>query len=426
MEISAIKGFRDILPEETGLWQWVESKAREIFHLHGFREIRTPILEYTELFRRSIGKETDIVSKEMYSFQDSKGRSISLRPEATASIVRAYIQNRLYNRSQILKLYTIGPMFRHERPQKGRFRQFHQLNVEILGDPGPISDMEIIVVSMKLMEIFQIKDITLYINSIGCGNCRGLFKRELIGYLKTVKDTLCIDCKRRADSNPLRVFDCKNPDCKNAMDKAPNILHFLCPECKAHLQNLLDMLKENGVEYELNPRLVRGLDYYTRTAFEIQSSSLGAQNAIVGGGRYDGLIKTLGGPEIHAIGFAIGMERLISLISDDLKPALTLPDIFIACLGDRAKRIGTRWMMLLRDNGIRAEMSYSPKNLKAQLRMADKMGAKAAVIVGEDELEKGKVIFRDMKEGNQQEIYMDNLIDNLKEILSGRGNNGSD
>ena len=424
--IQLIRGFKDILPGEVELWQYIEKTARALFEDFGFKEIRIPIMERTELFARSIGEDTDIVEKEMYTFPDRKGSLITLRPEATASVCRSYIQHKLYSTDPVQKYYTIGPMFRHERPQKGRFRQFHQLNVEILGDPGPISDMEIIVVSMKLMEIFQIKDITLYINSIGCGNCRGLFKRELIGYLKTVKDTLCIDCKRRADSNPLRVFDCKNPDCKNAMDKAPNILHFLCPECKAHLQNLLDMLRENGVEYKLNPRLVRGLDYYTRTAFEIQSSSLGAQNAVVGGGRYDGLIKTLGGPEIHAIGFAIGMERLISLISDDLKPALTLPDIFIACLGDRAKRIGTRWMMLLRDNGIRAEMSYSPKNLKAQLRMADKMGAKAAVIVGEDELEKGKVIFRDMKEGNQQEIYMDNLIDNLKEILSGRGNNGSD
>ena len=307
MDFTTIKGFKDILPDEIGSWQHLESEARRIFQSFGFREIKPPLLEVTELFSRSIGEETDIVSKEMYTFTDSKGRTYSLRPEATASIVRAYIQHRLYQKNPVQKLFLIGPMFRHERPQKGRFRQFNQIDAEIIGDPGPRSDADIIVLAMALLESVGLSGLSLQINSLGCPQCRNPFREALKSYLAKRTAALCTDCRRRAETNPLRVFDCKVEGCREVVSQAPSILQFICQECQNHftaLQEYLDILE---MPFTVNHMLVRGLDYYTRTTFAIQTDRLGAQNAVVGGGRYDALSKQLGGPDHPAIGFALGV-----------------------------------------------------------------------------------------------------------------------
>ncbi len=413
MKFSTIKGFKDILPEEIHYWQIIENKARNLFEKFGFREIRTPILEKTELFNRSIGQETDIVSKEMYTFKDSKGRSLSLRPEATASVVRAYIQNRLYQKGAIQKFYTIGPMFRHERPQKGRFRQFHQINVEEFGDPGPMSDVELIIMAIKFFEKIGLKDdLTLNINSLGCSECRPLFKEKLKEYLKAKTNSFCPDCQRRALLNPLRIFDCKVESCQKNIKDAPLILDYLCNKCKSHFQFIKDILRNFKINFDVNPRLVRGLDYYTRTAFEFHTEELGAQNAVAGGGRYDGLVNLLGGPDHPAIGFAIGMERIITLLQEKRPIKPYTPDLFIAALGEKAKKIAFELMIQIRDKGMWIEMEYENKSLKAQMKRADKIRAKNVLILGEDELRSEKAILRDMRTGHQKEISI-----NIKEVI---------
>ena len=412
MEIATIKGFKDILPHEIMTWQHVESEARKIFRVFGFREIKPPLMERTELFSRSIGQDTDIVSKEMYSLKDSKGRGITLRPEATASVVRAYIQHRLYQDNPVQKLFTMGPMFRHERPQKGRLRQFHQINAEIFGDPGPRSDADIINMAMQLFEKTGMTDLSLNINSLGCTLCRSRFREDLKGYLKKRVIPLCADCARRAKVNPLRVFDCKVEACKEVVSGAPSILDYICDDCSAHFRTLREYLDDSGITYVVNHTLVRGLDYYSRTTFEIRTEKLGAQNAVAGGGRYDGLVKELGGPDHPGIGFAIGIERIVELL-DERKKEET-PELYIAGLGDRAEKKVFTWVNDLRKAGIWVEMEYGSKGLKAQMKRADRIGAKRALIVGDDELSSGKGILRDMETKAQQEIDLDNLVDNLK------------
>ncbi|MFH1351945.1 MAG: histidine--tRNA ligase [Pseudomonadota bacterium] len=414
MEFTTIKGFKDILPEEVGTWQRLESAARKIFQCFGFNEIKPPILESTELFSRSIGQDTDIVSKEMYSFQDVKGRGLTMRPEATASVVRAYIQHRLYEKNQVQKLFTVGPMFRHERPQKGRFRQFHQINAEILGDPGPRSDADIIVMATALFQSIGLPGLTLNLNSLGCPNCRQRFREDLRNYLLNKRSDLCTDCRRRADTNPLRVFDCKVDLCNSVVSDAPSIYDYICEDCQAHFKTLQDYLEFSDISFVLNPKLVRGLDYYTRTTFEIQTESLGAQNAIAGGGRYDGLVKLMGGPDHPAIGFAIGMERLVSLLAGQGDQQTLFPELFIAALGERAERKAFHWANEMRKSGIWVEMEYTPKGLKAQMKRAGRLGAKRVLIVGEDELASGKGILRDMKTKLQEEVSFENLMENLK------------
>ena len=410
MEFSTIRGFRDILPDEISYWRLLENEARRLFENYGFQEIRTPILEKTELFNRSIGQETDIVSKEMYTFQDSKGRKLSLRPEATASVVRAYIQNRLYQKGGVQKLYSIGPMFRHERPQKGRFRQFHQINVEEFGDPGPVSDAELIIMAVNLFEKIGLKNgLELNLNSLGCKNCRPIFKDNLKEYLKDKKETLCPDCQRRALLNPLRIFDCKVESCQQGIKNAPIILDYLCENCKTHFHHVQEILRDLNLEFFINPRLVRGLDYYTRTTFEIHSDELGAQNAIAGGGRYDGLVKLLGGPDHSAIGFAIGMERTISLLQKKRPFEKRGPDIFIAVLGKKAKKVSFPWVIWLRNKGMWVEMDHEDKGLKGQMKKADKINAKKVLIIGEDELHSKKAVLRDMRTGEQTEISLENV-----------------
>lgn len=413
MEFSSIKGFKDILPSEAGTWQKVQKEAREILRSFGFQEIMVPLLEMTELFSRSIGEETDIVSKEMYTFTDSKGKSMSLRPEATASLVRAYIQHRLYQNNPIQKLFTIGPMFRHERPQKGRFRQFHQIDAEIFGDPGPRSDAEIIVLGMDLIKRVGLSGLSLQINSLGCPGCRSGFRNELRAYLLARRDGLCSDCRRRAETNPLRVFDCKVEDCKAVVSGAPSILDFLDEGCLNHFRTLQEDLHTLGMAFTVNHMLVRGLDYYTRTTFEIQTDRLGAQNAVLGGGRYDGLCRQLGGPDHPAIGFALGMERLVTLLEEETRPETSAPDLFMIALGEKAGEKVLQWVYALRRQGLWVEMDYEGKGLKAQMKRADRLGARRVLIVGDDEIASGKAVLRDMSNKTQEEIALEGLVQTL-------------
>lgn len=417
MELSSIKGFKDILPAEALTWQKLQREAREILRTFGFQEIMPPLMEYTELFSRSIGEETDIVSKEMYTFKDSRGKNTSLRPEATASLVRAYIQHRLYERNPVQKLFTIGPMFRRERPQKGRFRQFHQIDAEIFGDPGPASDTEIIVLGLRLIEAAGLNGLSLQINSLGCPKCRSGFRNELRAYLFDKKHALCADCRRRAETNPLRVFDCKVEECKTIVSDAPSILDFIDENCRAHFQSLQENLQALGVSCTVNPMLVRGLDYYNRTTFEIQADRLGAQNAVLGGGRYDGLCRQLGGPDHPAIGFALGMERLIALLEEGTKPESLSPDLFVIGLGERAETAVLHWAYELRRQGVWVEMGYSSKGLKAQLKRADRVGAARVLIVGENEIAAEKAVLRDMTTKTQVEISFHNVVQNIARMI---------
>ena len=404
MSISTIKGFKDILPEETPLWQWIEKNARDVFRVFGFKEIRTPLLEWTELFARGIGQETDIVSKEMYTIPDSKGRNQTLRPEATASVVRAYIEHRLYQLNPIQKLFSIGPMFRHERPQKGRFRQFHQINAELFGDPGPRSDAELIAMAMRIFDKVGLTGVTLNINTLGCASCRGEFKDKLKGFLSGRAGHLCGECQKRSELNPLRVFDCKIDSCKEAMTGAPVILDHICDDCREHFTALKGYLDDLGISYIVNTLLVRGLDYYSRTTFEIQTDRLGAQSAVAGGGRYDALISELDGPPHSGMGFAIGFERLAALLEEEARPLTDVPDLFIISLGDEAFRKAFIWVDNLRREGVSVEMEYEAKGLKAQMKRADKLNAKRVLIAGEDELAKGKVVLRNMETKAQEEV----------------------
>ena len=419
MEITSIKGFRDILPEETGVWQRVEAEARSVFEAFGFQEIKTPILEKTELFSRGIGQETDIVSKEMYSFEDVKGRSMTMRPEATASVTRAYIQHRPYRKYPIQKLYSIGPMFRHERPQKGRFRQFHQINAELFGDPGSKSDADIIVMAMHLFDSVGLDDLTLNLNSLGCPECRPMFKEQLKAYLEDKTSSLCSNCERRAVTNPLRVFDCKVESCKEAVKGAPAISEYLCRTCQEHFESLQDYLNGSDIRFVLNSRLVRGLDYYNRTTFEIQTEHLGAQNAVAGGGRYDGLVKLLGGPDHPATGFAVGMERVVALLTDKQTPVTKKPDLFIAALGESADRASFKWVEALRKTGIWVELDYASKGLKSQMKKAGRLGVRKVLIVGDDELDSGRGILRDMLTKEHVEVDLKEIVEIIKGIFLG-------
>lgn len=417
MEFQLLKGFHDILPEEAILWQELETKARNVLERHGFKEIRLPILEPAGLFKRSIGEETDIVSKEMYCFKDQKGRELSLRPEATSQVVRAYVQNRLDLKEPVSKLYLIGPMFRHERPQKGRFRQFHQIDVEIIGDPGPITDAETLVLAWELLKDMGIKGLELFVNSLGCDKCRPDYRARLVDYLKTKSLHLCPDCQRRCETNPLRVFDCKQDGCKEALGTAPIISDFLCDGCKHHFEEVKALVKMAHIPFKVNPMLVRGLDYYTRTAFEITSDALGAQNAVAGGGRYDNLIGYLGGPPKPAIGFAIGMERALEILREEGERHSPAPYVFIVGLGERARQVAFSLLLAFRKQGIRAEMGYQDTSLKSQLKQADKQNVRYAVIIGENELSKERALLRDMKSSTQREVNLGEVVRIIRNTL---------
>jgi histidyl-tRNA synthetase len=416
--IKAIKGINDILPDVVGKWQLVESVARRIFSNFGFQEIRIPILEKTELFARSIGEATDIVEKEMYTFPDRNGQLLTLRPEATASVVRAFIQHKLHLQPAMRKFYTMGPMFRHERPQKGRYRQFHQINVEVFAMDDPMIDAEVIYMLLVFLEELKIPDVKLHINSMGCPDCRLSFRQSLADYLEGVNDKLCSDCQRRRLTNPLRIFDCKVDSCGMLLDKAPVLLDHLCDECRKNFQSVQEHLESLAVAYTIDPFMVRGLDYYTRTTFEAITPHLGSQDAVGGGGRYDGLMKALGGPDLPATGFAIGMERLILLLDDKAVKATDLNRLFVACLGAEAKKKGFSLAQELRLRGLSVEMDYEAESLKSQMRRADKLGATHVLILGDDELAKGAAVLRNMKAGTQEEISLEGISKQLLSLLN--------
>ncbi|MEJ5347925.1 MAG: histidine--tRNA ligase [Desulfosoma sp.] len=408
--VQAIRGMNDILPDAVHWWQKVETTAREVLELYGYREIRTPIVEKLELFARSIGESTDIVEKEMYAFQDRKGQWLALRPEATASVVRAFIEHNLQADPSARKFYTIGPMFRHERPQKGRYRQFHQIDAEVFGIDDPLLDAEVMAMLCDFLQRIGLKDIGLHVNSLGCSKCRPLFRDDLKTFLQDRASQLCPDCDRRRHVNPLRVFDCKVDRCREALNDAPELVRYLCEACRRHFDKVLHYLSHLQVSYAVDPRMVRGLDYYMRTTFEVITDRLGAQNAVGGGGRYDGLMRDLGGPDLPGIGFAIGMERIILLLQQEETLDFKKPDVFIAILGEKPVTEAFRLAQDLRAQGVAVELAHGGGSLKSQMRRADKLGAAYVVIVGEEELAKGRVTVRHMAAKEQTEIALENVV----------------
>jgi histidyl-tRNA synthetase len=415
-QFRAIKGVRDILPPESALWNWFEQTAREVMEAYAFREIRLPIFEQTDLFARSVGADTDIVSKEMYTFVDRDDTSVSLRPEATASVVRAYIEHGMHTWAGNVKLYYVGPMFRRERPQKGRYRQFYQIGAEVLGQSDhPAIDAELIEMLTVLIERCQIDRATLHINSIGCKECRPAYVARLREALVKVKDQLGADSQRRMETNPLRVLDSKLPEEQNIIEKLPRITDHLCAACREHFDALKRELALRGIRYEENWRLVRGLDYYMRTTFEITSPALGAQNALVGGGRYDGLVELLGGPPTKGIGFALGEDRFIEAIQAAGKvKADAGVDVFIAWIGAAASPAAVQLARKLRAAALSVELPAEDTKLKKSLGLADKLGARYAVLLGEDELKSGQLVLRRLADGEQRKLSESELIAHLK------------
>ena len=417
--IQIIRGFKDILPGEIECWQYIEKTAIALFEDFGFQEIRIPLLEKTELFARSIGEDTDIVEKEMYTFPDRKGDLITLRPEATASIVRAYVQHKMYATDPVRKFYMTGPMFRRERPQKGRYRQFYQIDAEILGVAEPLADAQLIIMLVTLLDRLAIEDVKTHINSLGCPQCRPAFKEALTAFIETQTAHLCADCLRRRSRNPLRVLDCKVPKCRDAMADAPLLVDHLCSACKDHFDTVRQALADQRIDYVIDKRLVRGLDYYTRTTFEIQTGSLGAQSAIAGGGRYDGLIEALGGPSMPAIGFAIGFDRLAELMAAQAIKRRT-PDLFIAALGAEAQTQAFNWSCELAQAGLLVETDMADRSLKSQMKRADRLGAAYTLIVGENELATGQAALRNMHTKNQTDLPLAEMVTALKRKLADR------
>jgi histidyl-tRNA synthetase len=409
-----LPGTRDLLPEEIARWQFVENNARRIFEQYGFLEIRTPIIEPTELFARGIGKDTDIVGKEMYTFRDQSDRSVTLRPEATASVVRSYIQNTMYRGGGLTKLYYLGPMFRHEKKQKGRWRQFYQIGAEVLGSDNPAVDAEMIEMALWILITLGIQS-RLLINSIGCSQCRPQYMEFLRGELEKDIDSLCEDCHRRATTNSLRVFDCKIDSCQSTINRLPSITDHICPECSAHFDQVKRYLDGADIAYEIVPRLVRGLDYYVRTAFEIVSGELGSQNALMGGGRYDGLAEALGGPSVPALGFAMGLDRLVMTLPESHNAQLQWrPELFLAYMGEAAFKKAVEIARHLRHLGHTCYLDFSEGRLKNQMRLANKMGAKHVLILGDDELVRERYAIKRMEDSKQWEVTLSELENYLQ------------
>lgn len=413
--IKAIKGTRDILPQESVVWNRVEETAREILSVYGFSEIRTPVFESTELFARGVGEDTDIVAKEMYTFDDRDSRSLTLRPEGTASVVRAYLEHQLHRDPQIWKVYYMGPMFRRERPQKGRFRQFHQLGAEVLGSDHPAIEAEVIELLQLFLDRIGVGETELLVNSIGCSRCRPGFLQKLQAALSEREDGLCPDCRRRCRSNPLRVLDCKREPCRPVIETLPSILECLDEPCRLHFDRFLGYLERRHIRFRIVPRLVRGLDYYTRTTFEITSSGLGAQNALVGGGRYDGLAEVLGGRPTRGFGFALGLERVILLCRQGSSaPAAGQPQLLIAPLGEAAFDRASLMAREYRRQGIGCFLDFAPRSLKSSLRLANKLQAGHVLIVGENELETGEFPLKRMRDGRQILVSQEEVVSSLE------------
>ena len=414
--IHGIKGVKDILPDEIGRWQAIESAARRLSRLYGFREIRVPIFELTELFARSIGASTDIVEKEMYTFPDRDGKSLTLRPEGTAGVVRAFIEHNLSASPTLQKFFYVGPMFRHERPQAGRLRQFHQFGVESYGNPGALADVEVISLLWRFLTELQLPGLTLEMNSLGELSDRTAYTGVLLAFLQQRKERLCENCRRRMETNPLRVLDCKVPECKAATAEAPKITDSLSIQSRAHFDQVLNGLRDLGIPFVLNPRLVRGLDYYTLTTFEVTSQHLGAQNAVGAGGRYDGLVEVLGGPKMPAIGFAVGLERVSLMLPDSILP-VDPQLLVVAAFGSQGLPVGVRLLYDLRGLGVQAEMDSRATSLKAHLRQADRMKASYVVMIGDDEVLKGQLLLRNMVTKEQEELPLSTAAQQLAERL---------
>ena len=409
--IPAIRGTHDILPGEIERWQRAERVVRDICERYGYREIRTPVIEREELFAKGTGETTDIVQKEMYAFEDRGGERVTLRPEATPSMVRAFVEHALEQRLPTVKIFSLGPMFRYERPQKGRYRQFHQLDVEVFGVADATLDAEVVEMAAALVDALGIDDAEVVVNSVGCAGCRPGFSRALTAALGDRAADLCGDCRRRATVNPLRIFDCKVPSCQPIVDALPHATDHLCDPCRSHFEATTGLLKALDVDFRVSHRLVRGLDYYTRTTFEVLGGRLGAQNALLGGGRYDGLVRQLGGPERAGIGFAAGMERLVLAMPDG--PGPRAPDAFIVALGDAARQPAHRLARDLRRAALTVLIDYGDRSMKAQLRRANRTSARHVLILGEDELAQGNVTVKDMTSGAETRVGRDDVVRTL-------------
>lgn len=411
------RGTNDFLPGEVEKWQYLEGLIRDLFARYHYKEIRTPIFEHTELFLRSVGETSDIVSKEMYSFEDKGLRHVTLRPEGTAGTVRAFVENKLFSQSLPVKLYYTGPMFRYDQPQAGRYRQFHQFGCEVLGSADPLVDAEVITFAVDLFSQLGLESLSVLINTVGCDHCRPRYQQALKDYFSQYKDQLCETCLERLEKNPLRLLDCKEEACKAVAAKAPTTLDYACDDCKAHFEKVCAYLESVGIKYEVDTTLVRGLDYYTQTAFEVIMNKVGSQqNAICGGGRYNKLVSQVGGDDIPGMGFAAGMERVLLTVEEE---GIALPvkqdiDVYVAPLGDAAKEVCFKLVHDLRQQGLIVETDYLSKSIKAQMKTADKAGARYAIIIGDDELAGGKAVVRDMRESTQETIPFADIMNVIK------------
>ena len=411
MLTNAPKGTKDLLPAQAYKWHYVERKFAEICKNYGFKEIRTPMFEHTEVFARGIGDTTDVVQKEMYTFNDHGNRSITLKPEGTSGAVRAFIEHKQYAEVQPTKYYYDTDCFRYEKPQSGRLRHFHQFGIEVFGTPNMLADSEVICLANDFLNQLGITEIELRINSVGCPECRKKHREALKEFLRPRYDELCNTCKERYDRNPMRILDCKSEICQEIVKDAPRMLDYLCDDCKNAFEELKSNLTAMGIEYKVDPNIVRGLDYYTKTAFEFVTTSIGAQGTVCGGGRYDHLIEELGGPPIPGVGFGLGIERLLMLMDacGAQFPADDSVDVFIAVMGERAKAFGLKLCRELRQSGVAAEMDTLARNIKGQFKYADRLNAKYTLVIGENELDKGVVSLKDMSMSQQREIKIEDL-----------------
>ncbi len=416
LTVHAIKGTQDVLPSQSGRWQYIERRLIETARLYGFRELRTPVFEHTELFNRSVGDTTDVVQKEMYTFDDNGGRSVSLRPEGTAGAVRAFLEHGLHNEALPAKICYVSGCYRYEKPQAGRLREFHQFGVECFGAPSPAADAEVIALAASAFDALGVRNLRLELNSIGCPACRPKYSQALKDYFTAHEAELCDTCRERLTRNPMRILDCKSPVCAAVAAKAPLVTDYLCEDCRAHQRGVEAHLNARGVAFINNPRIVRGLDYYTRTVFEFISSDLGAQATVCGGGRYDGLVEQMGGPSVPALGFGMGLERLLMVMEAQGCP---FPEdkpcqVYLAPMGDAASLEATRLCGMLRDEGFSAETDLAGRGLKAQMKYANKLGARYTVVLGEQELADGKARLKNMGTGEEREVILpDGLLSAL-------------
>lgn len=414
----AIKGTKDVLPKDVHKNQYIEATALDIASKFGYKEIRTPVFEHTELFQRGVGDTTDVVQKEMYTFNDKGGRSITLRPEGTSGAVRSYLENGLCNEALPQKVCYLTSCYRYEKPQAGRLREFHQFGVECFGSASPLADAEIIALAKSLFDTLGVKDLSLEINSIGCPTCRAEYHKALKEYFSSRKDELCDTCKSRLDRNPMRILDCKSPICHEIAEGAPVVIDYLCDECKEHFENVQKYLKAQNIEYTINPQIVRGLDYYTKTVFEFVSNSIGAQGTVCGGGRYDGLVEELGGQHTPSLGCAIGIERLMLLMEAQgcEFPEAEKPDLFIVALGEKATLKAVEIAKDMREEGFSALLDLNQRSVRAQMKYADKLGAKFNVVIGDNEVEAKTAKLKNMQTGEETEINLDTFVSGFYSI----------